>query len=277
MSDTLVVNEIYLSLQGESTFAGLPCVFVRLTACNLRCSYCDTAYAFAEGRKQPLAEVRAEVLRLAAPFTRGAEEGAQGRVHSPQSPASSFSLHSSSLPGQPPASPFLRRLPLVELTGGEPLLQKNSLPLMRALCDDGLTVLLETSGALDISPVDPRVRRIMDLKCPSSGEAGRNRWENLARPESTDELKFVIGTVEDYQWAKAAVIERHLAGLCPLLFSWVHPLAPDQRHPSLKPVPPGQRPLSRAELAERIIADALPVRLQVQLHKLLWPAQQRGV
>jgi len=242
MPDTLVVNEVYLSLQGESTFAGLPCVFVRLTACNLRCSYCDTAYAFAEGRKRSLADVRAEVLRLAAPFMTAKSA-----------------------------------LPLVELTGGEPLLQKNSLPLMRALCDDGFTVLLETSGALDISPVDPRVRRIMDLKCPSSGEAGRNRWENLARLGSTDEIKFVIGTVEDYQWAKAAVLERRLAGICPLLFSWVHPLAPDQRHPSLKPVPPGQRPLSRAELAERIIADALPVRLQVQLHKLLWPAQQRGV
>jgi 7-carboxy-7-deazaguanine synthase len=242
MPDTLVVNEIYLSLQGESTFAGLPCVFVRLTACNLRCSYCDTAYAFAEGWKRSLAEVRAEVLRLAEPFITG------------KSP-----------------------LPLVELTGGEPLLQKNSLPLMRALCDDGFTVLLETSGALDISPVDRRVRRIMDLKCPSSGEAGRNRWENLAHLGSTDEIKFVIGTVEDYHWAKAAVRERGLAGICPLLFSWVHPLAPEQAHSSLKAVPPGQTPLSRAELAERILADALPVRLQVQLHKVLWPAQQRGV
>jgi 7-carboxy-7-deazaguanine synthase len=138
-------------------------------------------------------------------------------------------------------------------------------------------VLLETSGALDISPVDRRVRRIMDLKCPSSGEAGRNRWENLACLGSADEIKFVIGTVEDYQWARAAVLERHLAGICPLLFSWVHPLAPEQAHPSLKTVPPGHTPLGRAELAERIIADALPVRLQVQLHKILWPAQHRGV
>ena len=259
MADTLVVNEIYLSLQGESTFAGLPCVFVRLTACNLRCSYCDTAYAFAEGRKRSLAEVRAEVLRLAEPF-----HSPQSAVHSPQS-----TVHG------PLSGPT--RLPLVELTGGEPLLQSNSLPLMRALCDDGFTVLLETSGALDLSPVDPRVRRIMDLKCPSSGEAGRNRWENLACLGSTDEIKFVIGTVEDYQWAKAAVLERRLAGICPLLFSWVHPLAPEQAHPSLKPVPPGQTPLSRTELAERIIADGLPVRLQVQLHKLLWPAQARGV
>ena len=300
MPDTLVVNEIYLSLQGESTFAGLPCVFVRLTACNLRCSYCDTAYAFAEGRKRSLGEVRAEVLRLAEPFGRGqstvhsppafaeASAGAQSTVHGPQSPDPSFILHPSSMPrgedGGRNGDPCVReigraesRLPLVELTGGEPLLQLNSLPLMRALCDDGFTVLLETSGALDISPVDPRVRRIMDLKCPSSGEAGRNRWENLACLGSTDEIKFVIGTVEDYQWAKAAVLERRLAGICPLLFSWVHPLAPEQVHPLLKPVPPGQAPLSRTELAERIIADGLPVRLQVQLHKLLWPAQQRGV
>jgi len=169
------------------------------------------------------------------------------------------------------------RLPLVELTGGEPLQQRSSLALLRALCDEGLTVLLETSGALDISPVDPRVRRIMDLKCPSSGEAGRNRWENLAQLKCADELKFVIGTREDYEWAREQIAERRLAGVCPLLFSWVHPLAPEQQHPSLKPVPPGQTPLSRRELAERIIADALPVRLQVQLHKIIWPPERRGV
>jgi 7-carboxy-7-deazaguanine synthase len=273
MSDTLVVNEIYLSLQGESTFAGLPCVFVRLTACNLRCSYCDTAYAFAEGRKQSLAEVRAEVLRLAAPFIlhpsslSPAEDGGRGANCKLQiAEGAKWEIGGGKSP-----------LPLVELTGGEPLLQKNSMPLMRALCDDGFTVLLETSGALDISAVDRRVRRIMDLKCPSSGEAGRNRWENLAHLGSTDEIKFVIGTVEDYQWAKAAVLERRLAGICPLLFSWVHPLAAGQEHSSLKAVPPGQTPLCRAELAERIIADGLPVRFQVQLHKILWPAQQRGV
>src|ERR1051325_2774050 len=140
MADTLTVNEIYLSLQGESTFAGLACIFVRLTACNLRCSYCDTAYAFAEGDKHSLTEIIAEVHRLAAQF--------QTRVRD-------------------------HRLPLVELTGGEPLLQPNALPLMRALCDEGFTVLIETSGAHDISKVDLRVRRIMDLKCPSSGEVDR--------------------------------------------------------------------------------------------------------
>lgn len=242
MSDRLIVNEIYLSLQGESTFAGLPCVFVRLTGCHLRCSYCDTAYAFAEGRPQSLAEVAADVRRLAAPYR--------------------------------PAPP---RLPLVELTGGEPLLQPAALPLMRSLCDEGFTVLLETSGALDITPVDPRVHRIMDLKCPSSGEVDRNRWENLDQLRPIDEVKFVIGTEEDYAWARQVIVGRALAGRCPLLFSWVSPLAPRQQHPSLKPVSAGQTPITRTALVERLIADALPVRFQAQLHKLIWPPDQRGV
>ena len=244
MSDTLTVNEIYLSLQGESTFAGLPCVFVRLTACNLRCSYCDTAYAFTEGRKVLLTEIRAQIASLAKPF------------------ADSVGAH---------------RLPLVELTGGEPLLQPNSVPLMKSLCDDGFTVLLETSGALDLAPVDARVRRIMDLKCPSSGESARNRWENLVHLTATDEIKFVIGTVEDYEWAKRQIAEHKLADVCPLLFSWVAPLAPHQQDKSLKPVPPGQTPLTRLGLVERIMADALPVRFQLQMHKVIWPPEQRGV
>jgi 7-carboxy-7-deazaguanine synthase len=247
VSDTLVVNEIYLSLQGESTFAGLPCVFIRLTACNLRCSYCDTAYAFTEGKKIALEKILSEVRRLAAPFSN-----------------SQLSTISS-------------QLPLVELTGGEPLLQKNSLPLMKLLCDDDFTVLLETSGAHDISPVDPRVRRIMDLKCPGSGEAGRNRWENLNHLKATDEIKFVIGTVEDYEWARRQIAKHRLNLVCPLLFSWAHPLAPEQQNKSLKPAPVGQTPVSRRELAERIIADALPVRFQVQMHKIIWPPKQRGV
>jgi 7-carboxy-7-deazaguanine synthase len=247
MSD-LVVNEIYLSLQGESTFAGLPCVFVRLTACNLRCSYCDTAYAFTEGRKLPLPDVLSEVHRLATPFR-----------------------------AQRPAPPLNLQLPLVELTGGEPLLQKSALPLMKSLCDDGFTVLLETSGAHDIAPVDPRVRRIMDLKCPSSGEVERNLWTNLSHLQNTDEIKFVIGTREDYDWAKQQIAKHKLDSLCPLLFSWVHPLSPEQLDKSLKRVPAGQTPISRQELAEAIIADALPVRFQAQLHKIIWPPQQRGV
>jgi len=262
MSDTLVINEIYVSLQGESTFAGLPCIFVRLTACNLRCSYCDTAYAFNEGRKQSLAEIQKEVSRLAKPFQGANSDAGTGRlVFHPESTA----------------GPAPRRLPLVELTGGEPLLQKNSLPLMTNLCDEGFTVLLETSGALDIAPVDPRVHRIMDLKCPSSGEASRNRWENVDHLRGTDEIKFVIGTVEDYEWAKHQIEQRQLASICPLLFSWVHPLAPEQQDHSLKKVPEGHHPVSRERLAERIIADAVPVRFQVQLHKIIWPPQRRGV
>ena len=246
MSDPLVVNEIYLSLQGESTFAGLPCIFIRLTACDLRCSYCDTAYAFTEGKKVTLEEILAEVRRLAKPFSGGTSS----------------------------TSP---KLPLVELTGGEPLLQKNSLPLMRQLCDAGFTVLLETSGAHDLSKVDPRVRRIMDLKCPSSGEVGRNLFSNLAHLKVTDEIKFVIGTVEDYEWARQQIATHQLAAVCPLLFSWVHPLAPEQRNQALKPVPAGLTPISRVELVDKIIADALPVRFQIQQHKVIWPPEQRGV
>ena len=247
MSETLVVNEIYLSLQGESTFAGLPCIFIRLTACDLRCSYCDTAYAFTEGKKKTLAEILAEVRKLARPFLN-----------------SKFKIQNS-------------KLPLVELTGGEPLLQKNSPSLMKSLCDDGFTVLIETSGAHDISKTDPRVRRIMDLKCPSSGEVARNRFENITHLKATDEIKFVIGTIEDYEWAKKQIAAHHLDAICPLLFSWVHPLAPEQQSKVLKKVPAGLTAISRRKLAEKIIADALPVRFQIQQHKIIWPPEQRGV
>jgi 7-carboxy-7-deazaguanine synthase len=247
MSETLVVNEVYLSVQGESTFAGLPCVFVRLTACNLRCSYCDTAYAFTEGKKRELSEVRADVMRLAKPYL-----------------DSRLTIQD-------------YRLPLVELTGGEPLLQPNALVLMKQLCDDGFTVLVETSGALDISKVDPRVRRIMDLKCPASGEVERNRFENIPHLKSTDEIKFVIGTVEDYEWAKQQIATHKLDTICPLQMSWVHPLRPEQQDKSLKPVPTGLTPITRKDLVERIVADALPVRFQAQLHKIIWPPEQRGV
>ncbi|HAM73432.1 MAG TPA: 7-carboxy-7-deazaguanine synthase [Verrucomicrobiales bacterium] len=250
--ESLVVNEVYLSLQGESTFAGIPCVFVRLTACNLRCSYCDTAYAFTQGSRRPLSEVLSEVSRLAAPFD----------------PASSLPT---------PHAAAIGRLPLVELTGGEPLLQPAALPLMRQLCDLGFTVLLETSGAHDISRVDPRVHRIMDLKCPSSGESARNRWENLPHLTPRDEIKFVIGSREDYEWTREQIHAHGLAGRCPLLVSWVHPLQPGQQDPSLKPVPAGQTPIPRLELVDRILKDALPVRFQLQMHKVLWPPDQRSV
>jgi 7-carboxy-7-deazaguanine synthase len=149
----LTINEIYFSIQGESTWAGRPCVFVRLTFCNLRCTYCDTEYAFYEGKKQSLGEIVGAVLAY--------------------------------------------RCPLVEITGGEPLLQKNVLPLMTTLADAGCTVLLETSGAHDISAVDPRVHRIMDLKTPGSGEVERNLWSNLEHLTARDEVKFVIGSRED--------------------------------------------------------------------------------
>jgi 7-carboxy-7-deazaguanine synthase len=242
VSGTLIVNEIYLSLQGESTFAGLPCIFIRLTACDLRCSYCDTAYAFTEGKKKSLTDMRAEVLRLAQPFQIGNS-----------------------------------KLPLVELTGGEPLLQKNSLPLMKSLCDDGFTVLIETSGAHDISLIDSRVHRIMDLKCPGSGEVARNRFENIAHLKATDEIKFVISTMEDYEWARQQIITHKLEAICPVLFSWVHPLTTKQQSKVLKKVPAGLTPISRVELVEKIIADALPVRFQIQQHKVIWPPEQRGV
>ena len=247
MSDTLTINEIYLSIQGESTFAGLPCIFVRLTACNLRCSYCDTAYAFTEGKKTAASEILAEVDRLAAPYRHAGPVGAH------------------------------LRLPMVEFTGGEPLLQKNVLALMKQLCDDGYTVLVETSGALDIAPVDPRVHRIMDLKCPSSGESERNRFENIKHLKSTDEIKFVIGTEQDYAWAKKQIADYQLEKICPLLFSWVSPLLPHQQDKVLKKVPEGQMPISRLQLVEKIVADALPVRFQLQMHKFIWPPDQKGV
>lgn len=259
MSDTLVVNEVYLSLQGESTFAGLPCVFVRLTACNLRCSYCDTAYAFTEGKKWLVKDVVARVHELAEPFVAA---DVRRRTH----PA----LH-------PPPHVGGCSIPLVELTGGEPLLQPNALKLMKQLCDDGFTVLIETSGAHDIGAIDPRVRRIMDLKCPSSGEVARNRLENIPLLRATDEVKFVIGTAEDYAWAKDQLAGHDLARRCAVLFSWVAPLLREQQDKSLKRVPAGQTPISRKDLVERIIADALPVRFQVQMHKVIWPPEQRGV
>ncbi len=320
MSETLVVNEIYLSLQGESTFAGLPCIFVRLTACNLRCSYCDTAYAFTEGKKQSLPDILAEIRRQAAPYGEsgggvliaggvGGTGVSASRSPSPRpSPLGRGSVkvaglaEASVLSGVAPSSALrapstpvgakegmgkaedtglidsaVFKLPLVELTGGEPLLQPNALPLMRTLCDEGFTVLVETSGAHDISKVDARVRRIMDLKCPSSGEVLRNRWENISHLKATDEIKFVMGTEEDYIWAREKIAEHQLAAICPLLFSWVQPLLPEQQEKSLKKVPAGQTPISRLALAERIIADALPVRFQVQLHKIIWSPDQRGV
>jgi 7-carboxy-7-deazaguanine synthase len=211
----LKIYEIFYSIQGESTFAGRPCVLVRLTGCQMRCTWCDTEYAFHGGEWRTLPEVLATVAGFGCP--------------------------------------------LVEVTGGEPLLQPGCLPLLTALCDAEYEVLLETGGGLDIASVDRRVRRILDVKCPASGEAANNRWENLADLRATDEIKFVVAGREDYEWAKAVIAERSLAGVCPLHFS-----------PVWESMPP-------AELAAWILADRLPVRLTLQQHKILWGKDTRGV
>ncbi|MEO8351290.1 MAG: radical SAM protein [Chthoniobacteraceae bacterium] len=219
MSDqapTLKINEVYQSIQGESSWAGWRCVFVRLTACDLRCSYCDTEYAFYEGKKRPVADVLAETLAFDCP--------------------------------------------LVEVTGGEPLLQKNVHPLMTALCDAGRTVLIETSGAHDIGTIDCRVHRIMDLKTPSSGECARNRWENIPLLAKRDEVKFVIGSREDYEWSREQVRVHGLVERCGgVLFSPIF----DRIEP--------------AEIVDWIIEDRLPVRFQLQMHKFIWEPKARGV
>lgn len=245
MSETLVVNELFLSIQGEGMYAGWPCAFVRLTGCNLRCSYCDTAYAFGEGRRYRLEEILSEVHRLTAQY----------------------------VPGTPAGGP----LPMVEVTGGEPLLQPASLRLMTNLCDDRFTVLLETNGSFDIGSVDPRVHIIMDVKCPFSGEAGNNLLENFGKLRAAHEVKFVIATDGDYEWAKSVVKRYRLDRLCQVLFSWASPIEEKQRDPSLRAPPGDQQPISRRELAERILRDGMPVRFHAQLHKFIWPPDQRGV
>ena len=242
MTESLLVHEIYLSIQGESTFAGLPCAFVRLTGCDLRCSYCDTVYAFKGGKPMRIDDIVRELENQCDFF------------------------------GEPG-----NKLPLVEITGGEPMLQKNVHPLMRHLCDAGLTVLIETSGAHDISVSDPRVRHIMDLKCPSSGESDRMLPENIAHLKSTDEVKFVIGTEEDTAGPRGCSPHTGWRSDVRFLFSWVAPLEAHQRDESLKPVPNGHTPISRRDLVERITRDRLPVRFQLQMHKFIWPPDEKGV
>jgi 7-carboxy-7-deazaguanine synthase len=211
----LTVNEIFHSIQGESTHAGRPCVFVRLTGCNLRCVWCDTAYAFHEGRRMTVDEVVDRV-------------GAYGCT-------------------------------LVEVTGGEPLLQPEAIDLMRALLARGHEVLLETGGSLPIEDVPEGVRRIVDVKCPGSGESDRNRWENLDSLRSGDEVKFVIADRADYDWAVGVLRSRGLHGKATVLFA---------------PVKDGLAP---EDLARWVLDDRLSVRLQLQVHKILWPATVRGV
>ena len=215
MAETLVINEIFYSVQGESSYAGLPCVFVRLTACNLRCNWCDTTYSFHEGKPMTIGDVIVKVLEY--------------------------------------------NCPLVEITGGEPLLQPNVFPLMARLCDLGKRVLLETSGSIDASQVDPRVVKIMDLKCPGSGECDKNVYENIRFLDKKDEVKFVIADRADFDWAKHTMAEHQLASVCTVLFS------------------PVWEKLALKDLAEWILTDKLPVRLQTQWHKYIWGADARGV
>lgn len=204
----LKVHEIYTSVQGESTFQGRPCTFVRTTGCHLRCTYCDTHHAFYEGSVLSVEQVVQQVMGLG--------------------------------------------LPLVEITGGEPLLQPAVHRVMTLLCDAGLQVLLETSGGVTTQHVDPRVHVILDVKTPSSGESLRNHWDNLARLRPHDEVKFVVGDADDFAFSVDVMKRHQLASRCTVLFS---------------PVTPG---LSATTLAEWCVRDRLPVRFQVQLHKVLW-------
>jgi 7-carboxy-7-deazaguanine synthase len=212
----LTVNEIFHSIQGESTHVGRPCVFVRLTACDLRCSWCDTPYAFHEGQKMTVEEVVGRVR----------EYGCD----------------------------------VVEITGGEPLLQADVYPLMQRLLDDGRTVMLETGGHRSVSQVPPGVIRVIDVKCPGSGESAKNHWENLRQLRPYDEVKFVIKDRADYDFARDVVAKYTLIDRCAAaLFSPVH----GELDPKL--------------LAEWMLADRLPVRLQIQAHKYIWSPDTRGV
>jgi 7-carboxy-7-deazaguanine synthase len=212
----LTINEIFFSIQGESTYAGRPCVFVRLTACDLRCSWCDTAYAFHEGRKRSVEDVLREVEGYGCP--------------------------------------------LVEVTGGEPLLQDEVYPLMRGLLEQGRDVLLETGGHRDISSVPERVTIVMDVKCPASGESDRNQWANLERLRPHDEVKFVVQDRQDYEYARGVVTRYDLpAKTAAIHFSPVHGV------------------LQASTLAEWVLEDRLPARVQLQVHKYIWSPDRRGV
>lgn len=212
----LTVNEIFHSIQGESTHAGRPCVFVRLTACDLRCSWCDTPYAFHEGSKMTVEDVVSRVRDY------GCE--------------------------------------VVEVTGGEPLLQKDVYPLMQRLLQEGQTVMLETGGHISVDAVPQGVIRVIDVKCPASGESAKVHWANLERLRATDQVKFVIQDRADYEFARDVVARYGLAAnTAAVLFSPVHGV------------------LHARPLAEWILADRLPVRLQLQAHKYIWDPQTRGV
>ena len=208
----LRISEIFHSIQGESTRAGLPTVFVRLTGCPLRCFWCDTEYAFSGGKSKTLQEILGQIT--------------------------GFNCRT------------------VCVTGGEPLAQPGCLVLLRALCDAGFDVSLETSGAIDLAGVDKRVSKIMDIKAPGSGESGKNLWANLPHLDASDEIKFVLDSEADYAWASEVMAQHQLAAICPVLFS------------------PVQGRLDPAQLAEWILRDSLPVRFQLQLHKILWGTER---
>lgn len=217
----LRVTEIFHSIQGESTWAGVPCTFVRLTGCPLRCVWCDTEYAFHGGEKMTLDAIVERVRAIGTP--------------------------------------------VVEITGGEPLVHRNAFVLVERLLDEGFTVLVETSGAIDVAPLDPRAHKVMDLKCPGSGESARNLWSNLAHLTERDEIKFVVTDRADYEWARSVIREHGLdervrAGtLRALLFS------------------PVWDAVEWRDLAQWILDDRLPARFQLQLHKLVWGANVPGV
>ena len=224
---SLLINEIFHSIQGESTWIGSPCVFIRLRGCHLRCHYCDTAYAFREGDRRSIDSIIEEVQATGCD--------------------------------------------LVEVTGGEPLLQPAVHELMTRLCDLGLRVLLETSGACDISPCDPRVIRILDLKTPGSGESERNDLENLKHLRSSDEIKFVLVDRADYEWMKDMIEQHDLQSRVDvILASPVHQQAAGGGIT-------GSAGLKPKQLAEWMLADGLRVRLQLQLHKQIWDPATRGV
>jgi 7-carboxy-7-deazaguanine synthase len=220
MTKFLRITEIFHSIQGESTWMGSPCTFVRLTGCPLRCVWCDTEYAFHGGDRMTLDEIVERVIAIGTP--------------------------------------------LVEVTGGEPLAHRNAFELVRMLCDRDFTVLVETSGAFDIAPLDSRAIRIMDLKCPGSGESERNLWSNLDHLTARDELKFVIADRTDYEWARSVIAERGL-----------DTLVRDGRLRAIHFSPVWNR-IEFPELASWILADRLPVRFQIQQHKVIW-GEMKGV
>jgi 7-carboxy-7-deazaguanine synthase len=235
----MIITEIFRSIQGESTHSGLPCIFVRLTGCNLRCIWCDTAYAFHGGTKMSIEEILSRVEELSAVAK----------------------------DGQPAKTPPARAISLVELTGGEPLLQPDAIPLAQRLLHAGYTVLIETSGERSIAELPREVIKIVDVKCPDSGEANTFHMENLGAMGGNDEIKFVISSRRDYEFARAFTHQHGLAErVHQVVFSPVHA------------DPEGTWPGMRAQdLAEWILADGLPVRLGLQLHKFIWHPATRGI